>query len=139
MLYWILTDERHKALVVNWFTELLHQGLCLLLGQLLAEVGQQTEQLVAHHGVVVIFIIKLQDLHKVVKTTLVLRVLAGFVHGEHVCLLQLFLSLLGLAADLGDGLQGGVEVAGADEVSGVEGVDIAVTLEVINIESEFDG
>merc|ERR1712012_987060 len=42
-------------------------------------------------------------------------------------------------ADLLDGLQGGVQVAGADEVANVEGVDLAVSLEVIDVKGEVDG
>merc|ERR1711899_674401 len=70
---------------------------------------------------------------------LVLGVLAGLVHGKHVGLGQHLLSLLGGASDLGDGLEGGVEVAGTDEVAGVEGIDLAISLEVIDIEGEVDG
>ena len=42
----MLTDEGHEAISIRFITELLHQGLGLLLGQLLSEVGQETEQLV---------------------------------------------------------------------------------------------
>ena len=93
----------------------------------------------AQHGVVVVLVVQLQDLNKVVEATLVLGVLGGLVHGEHVGLGQGLLALLGGATDLGDGLKGGVEVAGADEVAGVEGVNLAVPLEVVDIEGEFDG
>ena len=41
----LLTDEGHEAISIRLVTELLHQGLGLLLGQLLSEVGQQTEEL----------------------------------------------------------------------------------------------
>merc|ERR1719232_1892609 len=105
-----------------------------LPGQLLSEVGQETEQLVGQHGVVVIFVIQLQDLNEVVEASLVLGVLAGLVHGEYVGLGEHLLALLGGSSDLGDGLEGGVQVAGADEVAGVEGVNLAISLEVIDIE-----
>ena len=135
----ILTDEGHEALVVSGLAELLHQGLGLLLGQLLSEVGQETEQLVGQHGVVVIFVVELQDLNEVVEASLVLGVLAGLVHGEYLGLGNHLLALLGGASDLGNGLQGGVQVAGADEVANVEGVDLAVSLEVIDVKGEVDG
>jgi len=131
--------EWHETLIVLRLAELLHQVLGLLLGQLLSEVGQQTEQLVGQHGVVVIFVVQLQDLNEVVEASLVLGVLAGLVHGEDLGLGDHLLALLGGASDLGDGLEGGVQVAGADEVAGVEGIDLAVALEVIDIEGEFDG
>ena len=134
-----LTFEGHESFIILGLAQLLHQGLCLLLGQLLAEVGQETEQLVTHHGVVVIFIIKLQDLHKVVEATLVLGVLAGLVHGEDIGLGQELLSLGAATSDLLDGLQGGVQVAGTDEVAGVEGINLAVSLEVVDVKGEVDG
>merc|ERR1719191_1548857 len=129
-------NEGHEAFIVGGLAELLHQGLGLLLGQLLSEVGQQSEQLVGQHGVVVVLVVQLQDLNEVVEASLVL---GGLVHGEHVGLGQHLLSLLGGASDLGDGLEGGVEVAGTDEVAGVEGIDLAISLEVIDIEGEVDG
>jgi len=131
--------EGHEPLLILRLTELLHQGLGLLLGQLLSEVGQQTEQLVAQHSVVVIFVIELQDLNKVMEASLVLGVLAGLVHGEHLGLGDHLLALLGGASDLGDGLEGRVEVGGADEVADVESIDLAVSLEVVDIEGEIDG
>merc|ERR1712223_1886324 len=132
-------NEGHEALIVSGLAELLHQGLGLLLGQLLSEVGRQTEQLVGQHGVVVIFVVPLQDLNEVVEASLVLGVLAGLVHGEHIGLGEELLALGDSTADLLDGLQGGVQVAGADEVANVEGVDLAVSLEVIDVKGEVDG
>ena len=55
----LLTNERHKPVVICGVAELLHEGLGLVLGQLLTEVGQQTEQLVCQHGVVLIFVVQL--------------------------------------------------------------------------------
>merc|ERR1719414_442938 len=132
-------NEWHESFIVSWFAEFLHQGLGLLLGQLLSEVGQETEKLVGKHGVVVIFVVELEDLNKVVEASLVLGVLAGLVHGEDISLGQHLLSLLGGSSDLSDGLEGGVEVAGSDEVTSVESINLAISLEVIDIESEFDG
>merc|ERR1711996_117585 len=108
-------DERHESFIVSGLAELLHQGLGLLLGQLLTEVGQHLEQLVGKHGVVVIFVVELQDLNKVVETSLVLGFLAGLVHGEDIGLGEHLLSLLGGSSNLGNGLEGGVQVAGSDE------------------------
>ena len=134
-----LTFEGHESFIILGLAQLLHQGLCLLLGQLLAEVGQQQEQLVAKHGVVVVFVVQLQDLNKVVESTLVLGLLGGLVHGEAVILAQGLLALLSLASDLGNGLQGGVKVAGSHQIAGIEGVNLAISLEVIDIEGEVDG
>merc|ERR1719261_977700 len=117
--------EGDEAVIVSGVAQLLHQVLGLLLGQLLTEVHQKLEQLVLQDGVVGIFVVQLQDLNEVMEASLVLGVLAGLVHGEDIGLGQHLLSLLGGSSDLGDGLQGGVEVAGTDEVAGVEGIDLA--------------
>ena len=135
----ILTDEGHESLIVSGLAELLHQGLGLLLGQLLSEVGQHLEQLVGQHGVVVIFVVELQDLNEVVEASLVLGVLAGLVQGEHIGLGEHLLALLGGASDLSDGLEGGVEVAGAEDVPNVEGIDGAISLEVVDIKGKVHG
>merc|ERR1712242_562251 len=67
-------NEGHEAFIVGGLAELFHQGLGLLLGQLLSEVGQQSEQLVGQHGVVVVLVVQLQDLNEVVEASLVLGV-----------------------------------------------------------------
>ena len=134
-----LTLEGDEAVIVSGVAQLLHQVLGLLLGQLLTEVHQQLEQLELQDGVVGIFVVQLQDLNEVVEATLVLGVLAGLVHGEDIGLGQELLSLGAATSDLLDGLQGGVQVAGADEVANVEGVDLAVSLEVIDVKGEVDG
>merc|ERR1719400_511040 len=131
--------EGNEAVIVGGVAELLHQVLGLLLGPLLTEVHQQLEQLELQDGVVGIFVVQLQDLNEVVEATLVLGVLAGLVHGEDIGLGQELLSLGTSTSNLLDGLQGWVKVAGTDEVAGVEGVNLAVSLEVIDIKSEVDG
>merc|ERR1739840_11339 len=131
--------ERNEALIVSGVAQLLHQVLGLLLGQLLTEVHQQLEQLELQDGVVGIFVVQLQDLNEVVEASLVLGVLAVLVHGEDIGLGQELLSLAASTSDLLDGLQGGVQVAGADEVAGVEGINLAVSLEVIDVKGEVDG
>merc|ERR1711936_646316 len=131
--------EGDEAVIVSGVAQLLHQVLGLLLGQLLTEVHQQLEQLELQDGVVGIFVVQLQDLNEVVEATLDLGVLAGLVHGEDIGLGQELLSLDTSTSNLLDGLQGGVKVAGTDEVAGVEGVNLAVSLEFIDIKSEVDG
>jgi len=130
--------ELHESFFILRFTQLLHESLGLLLGELLSKVCEETEEFVSNHGVVSIFVVELQDLNEVVEATLVLGVLAGLVHGEDVSFSQ-ELGSLGLSTtDLIDGLQGGVEVTGADEVTGIEGINLAVTLEVVDVEGELD-
>ena len=90
------------------------------------------------HRVVVILVVELQDLHEVVEASLVLAVLSGLVDGEDLVLGQHLLSLLGGASDLSDGLEGGVEVAGSDEVTSEESVNLAISLEVIDVKGEVD-
>ena len=134
-----LTLEGDEAVIVSGVAQLLHQVLGLLLGQLLTEVHQQLEQLELQDGVVGIFVVQLQDLNEVVEATLVLGVLAGLVHGEDIGLGQELLSLGASTSDLLDGLQGGVEVAGTDKVANIEGVNLAISLEVIDVKGEVDG
>jgi len=131
--------EKHEAIIILRFAELLHEVLGLLLVELLSEVGEEKEKLVAHHGVVVVLVVQLQDLHEVVESTLVLGVLGSLVQGVSISLLQLLLALLRLSSDLSDGLESWVEVAGTEEISGVEGIYVAVSLEVIDVEGEVDG
>jgi hypothetical protein len=48
-------QERHEgseALSVLGVAQLVHQALCLLLGELLTQVGQQPEEIFAKHGLV---------------------------------------------------------------------------------------
>ena len=154
----LLTNERHKPVVICRVAELLHEGLGLVLGQLLTQVGQQAEQFVSKHGVVLILVVELQDLDEVlgpeteirillsnssrvthVEASLVLAALTVDVHGKYLLLGNRLLSLLSGPTYLRYGLQGGVQVAGADEVANVEGVDLAVSLEVIDVKGEVDG
>ena len=69
----------------------------------------------------------------------VLGVLGSLEDGVHLIdgdhLLALFLET---TAHVVDGVVGGVQVAGADEVTNVEGIDFAVTLEVVDLEGELD-
>merc|ERR1711971_437374 len=123
--------ERNETLIVSGVAQLLHQVLGLLLGQLLTEVHQQLEQLVLQDGVVGIFVVQLQDLNEVVE--------ASLVHGEDIGLGQELLSLGGCTTNLLDGLEGGVQVAGTDKVAGVEGINLAVSLEVVDVKGEVDG
>ena len=90
------------------------------------------------HGVVVIFVVQLQDLNEVVEASLVLAVLGGLVDGEDLVLGQHLLSLLGGASNLSDCLEGGVQVAGSDEITSEESVNLAISLEVIDIKGEVD-
>merc|ERR1712243_517365 len=107
------------------------------LGELLTEVGKATEELVSEHGVVVVFVIKLQDFNEVMEATLVLGVLACLVHGEDFSLGEGLLSLLGLTSNFLNGSEGWVEVAGTDKISGIEG-NLAISLEVIDIKGKFN-
>merc|ERR1711890_35100 len=59
--------ELHESLLVLRLTQLLHQCLGLLLGELLSEVCKETEQFVSNHGIVSIFVVQLQDLNEVVE------------------------------------------------------------------------
>merc|ERR1719186_2520986 len=79
-------NERHETIIVSWFAKLLHERLGLFLGELLAKIDQKLEQFILKDGVVVIFVIKLKDLNEVVEATLVLGILASFIHGVDLSL-----------------------------------------------------
>jgi len=86
--------EGHEAIIILRFAQLLHEVLCFLLVELLSEVGEETVQFITNHGVVVVLVVQLQDLHEIVESTLVLGFLGGLVDGVHLGLLQLLLALL---------------------------------------------
>ena len=104
----------------------------------LTQVGQQPEEIFAKHGLVGVFVVQLQDLNEIVDATGVLGVLGLFEEGIHVLEDDDLLALLLLTADISNGLHGGVQVAGANEVTNVETVDLAISLEVIDLEGELD-
>ena len=69
----------------------------------------------------------------------ILGVLGGLEDGVHLILGDHLLALfLETTAHVVDGVVGGVQVAGADEVTNVESIDFAVSLEVIDLEGELD-
>jgi len=134
-------QERHEgseALSVLGVAQLIHQTLGFFLGELLTQVGQQPEEIFAKHGLVGVFVVQLQDLNEIVDATGVLGVLGLFEEGIHVLEADGLLALLLLTTNLSDGLHGGVQVAGANEVTNVETVDLAISLEVIDLEGELD-
>merc|ERR1719384_1912789 len=128
-------NEGHEAVIIFRFTKFLHQTLGLLLGKLLSKVGKETEKFISNHGIVV----KLKDFNEVMEATLVLGVLACLVHGEDISLGEHLLSLLRLSSDLLNSLEGGVQVAGTDEITSIEGINLAISLEVIDIKGKVDG
>jgi len=130
--------EWHETLIVFWLTQLLHQTLGFLLGQLLTEVCQQPEEFVAQDSGVFVFVVELEDFDEVVDATGVLGSLGLGEGGVEVVQLEHLLALLLLAAQLLDGLEGGVQVAGPQQVADVEAIHAAVSLEVIHIKGELD-
>ena len=72
------------------------------------------------------------------EATGVLGVLGLLEEGVEVVDLEGLLALLGLTSQLGDGLEGGVQVAGAQQVTDVESVDLTVSLEVVDLKGKLD-
>ena len=105
---------------------------------MITEVGQQPEELVFEDGAVLILVVQLQDLDEVVEAAGVLWVLGLLEERVEVIKLEGLLSLLALTSQLGDGLEGWVQVAGAEQVSNVEAINLTVALEVIDLEGELD-
>ena len=105
----------------------------------LTQVGQQPEEIFAKHGLVGVFVVQLQDLNEIVDATGVLGVLGLLEEGIHVLEDNGLLALLLLTTNFRNGLHGGVQVAGTNEVTNVETINLAISLEVIDIKSEVDG
>jgi len=130
--------EWHETLIVFRFTQLLHQALGLVLSQLLTKIGQQSEEFVAQDGAVIVLVVELQDFNEIVDATGVLGVLGLLVDGVEVVDLHDLLALLLLTSDFVDGVEGGVQVAGSQQIADVVAINLTVTLEVIHIKGEFD-
>ena len=73
------------------------------------------------------------------ESSLVLGVLAGLVHGEHIIFSEHLLALLSLSSDFLNGLNSGVQVASPDKVSNIEGIYFTISFEVIDIKSKVNG
>ena len=102
------------------------------------EIGQQSEKFVLKDGAIFILVVKFEDFNEIVEATGVLGVLGLLEEGVEVVDLEGLLALLGLTSQLGDGLEGGVQVAGAQQVSDVESIDLAVSLEVVDLKGKLD-
>merc|ERR1712018_717869 len=131
-------DEGHEALIVSGLAELLHQGLGLLLGQLLSEVGQQTESSWDSMVLSSFLSYSFRISTKSWKPPWSLESLQALYMRNTLALVSIFWPFSAVPP-IGDGLEGGVQVAGADEVASVEGINLAISLEVIDIEGEVDG
>ena len=71
--------------------------------------------------------------------TSILGVLGFLENGIHVIHGNVPLALIFLTSTkVYNGVIGGVQVAGTNEVTNVKGIDFAVTLEVIDLKSELD-
>ena len=90
------------------------------------------------HGLVVVLVVQLQDFNEIVDATGVLGVLGLFEEGIHILEDDGLLALFLLTSNLDNGLHGGVQVASADEISNVETIDLAISLEVIDLKGELD-
>ena len=73
------------------------------------------------------------------EASLFLGVLARLEQRECLSLGDGLDTLLSLATDTLNGLHGGVQVAGPDKVSNIEGVNRAISLEVVDIKCEVNG
>ena len=72
------------------------------------------------------------------ESTFVLVVFACHEHGVDISQGKHLLSLLCLSSNLCDGPQPWVQIAGAEEVTSIEGINCSISLDVIHIERKFD-
>jgi len=127
----------NETIIILRVTALLDEDINLLTLKLLTEGQKNVLQLTQHHGAVLHFVIELQALNEVLKGTSVLGLLHSAVDGEELFKLDELVSLLGGATQICDHLQGGVQVETSETVSQVEQVNPALTLKVIDVESEL--
>jgi len=131
--------ERSEALIVLRVAEFVHQALGLFLGELLTKIGQQPEEILGEDGLVLVLVVQFQDFNEIVDAAGILGVLGLLEDGVHLVEDDHPLAfLLETTAHVLDGVHGGVQVAGTDEVTNVEGIDLTFTLEVIDLEGELD-
>jgi len=130
--------EGGETVIVSGIAKLLHQSFGLLLGQLLTEIGEQPEELVLKDGAVLVFVVQLQDFNEVVEATSVLGVLGLLEDWVELINLDHSLALLRLSTEFSDGLQSWIQVACSQEVADVKSINLAITLEVINLKGKLD-
>ena len=133
-----LTFELHEAVLILWLAEVVHQSLGLFLGQLLSQVAKKLPQIVALHCVVTVLVVELQDLHIVMEASLGC-LLGSFELGEERLQADRGFSLSLSASKLLNGFEGGVQVAGTEDVPHVEGIDGTISLEVVDIKGKVHG
>merc|ERR1719318_2322136 len=103
-----------------------------------SQVGEETEQLISNHRIVIIFVIELKDFNKVMESPLVLGILACLVHWVNLSFGECLLPLLCLSSNLINSLECWVQVTGTDEVTRIEGINSAISLEVIDVKSKLN-
>ena len=104
----------------------------------LTKIGQQPEEFVLEDGAVLILVVQFKDFNEVMEATGILGVLGFLEDGVEFINLQGSLALVVLTSELTDGLEGGVQVAGAEQVSDVEAINLAVSLEVIDLKGKLN-
>lgn len=103
------------------------------------KIGQQPEEILGEDGLVLVLVVQFQDFNEIVDAAGILGVLGLLEDGVHLVEDDHPLAfLLETTAHVLDGVHGGVQVAGTDEVTNVEGIDLTFTLEVIDLEGELD-
>ena len=103
----------------------------------LTEIGQQSEKFVSKNGSIFVFVVQFQDFNEVMDASGALGELDLGEDWVEVIDDHDFLALFLHAPDFINGSKGWVKVAGSQEVSDVESVNLAISLEVIYIKGEF--
>jgi len=126
-----------KSFLVFFGAALLKDGFQFALLEALTQRQENVFQFSVHHGAVLGFVVKLQDLNEIFIGTGILVLLDLSEQGHEVIDLDdLFLPLFG-ASELSDGGQGGVKVKSTKAVANVVGIHGAIALKVIDGEGEF--
>ena len=72
------------------------------------------------------------------KSSLVLGILASFVHWIYFSLGEHLLALFSLSSNFINSLECWVQVASTDQITGIEGINISVSFEIINIKCKLN-
>ena len=143
---WPYLNKLSSTKIIQYSCELFinEQDLCFFIftvfvkSDKLTKIGQQPEEFVLEDGAVLILVVQFQDLNEVMEATGILGVLGFLEDGVELINLQGSLALVALSTELTDGLECGVQVAGTEQVSDVESINLTISLEVIDLKGKLN-
>merc|ERR1719491_733756 len=130
-------EERHvgeQTVLILRVADLSEHLRHILLGDLVSEVAQDVVELSEHHGAVLVFVVRLQELEVVGVCSLAVGGLQGRLnHADDVVELGELLALLVGLAEANAHLLGGVVAHGVHDVAEVEQVELTLAIPVVDV------